>query len=118
MGNQADFTQYVETVIFPAILGTLKHKGSQYAPDGDALENFKEPAEQVEMSPAHYLMTQAQKQWFVVFKWSKIFRNKNARELMHHRDIINRIADVVVYLFLLLYMIKEKFGDDISCRTD
>lgn len=111
MGTQADFVKYVEQSVIPSVLLLLKGKGEQYSPTGDALRNFKEPAKDVmSLQPAQYLMVLAGKQWFVVNDWSKEFTLQG----LVKREIMQRILDIVVYMFLLLFMIKEDLETSVS----
>lgn len=103
--TEADFHIAANGRYVPAILRLLRHKGGQYAPDQQpALINFYEGSELAKDSPAHYLMVLATKQWQTVCNWSHDGSIVAARK----REIAQRIMDVIIYLFLLLFMIEDQ----------
>jgi hypothetical protein len=80
------------------ILPKMDAKGSLYAPV-DAFENFKRNAELTGETPAANLMTMATKHWVWLAAWARGERPGTTKS-----ELLERITDVVIYLFLLWAM--------------
>lgn len=101
--TESDFAAVFEGRYLPALTKLLVHKGIQYSGgDKPALVNFHEGSKLAVDSSHHYLMVQATKQWFVLAEWSKWGR----RDEVIRKEIVQRLFDIIVYLFLLLFMIE------------
>ena len=104
--TEINFRASVVTRYLPALLKLLTHKGEQYAGKTEpALINFYEGCKLSDQTPAHYLMSQATKQWYVISNWSQTDPNMLQ---VSRREIVQRLFDICVYLFLLLFMIENE----------
>ena len=102
--TETEFRGAVISHYIPSLLKLVAHKGDQYSGgDKPALINFYEGAKLAKDTPQHYLMTQATKQWYVLCDWSK---HGNHGEVSK-REIVQRLFDIITYMFLLLFMIEE-----------
>ena len=81
----------------------LVAKGRQYSDGSNALENFEKGGDLAKTPPAHYLMVQATKHWYVLIEWSLGKRPNMPRE-----EIIERTTDIIVYMLLLAFMEDTK----------
>lgn len=97
--GQERFAKFAEAWL-TNVLDTLVEKGKQYSPgDWSATTNFEEGCVAVGLTPRHYLMSQANKQWYVLCQWAA-----GKRPGMRMADVGERAGDVMVYLLLLLWM--------------
>ena len=104
--TEIDFRQVVVSRYIPTLLKLLTHKGEQYAGRIEpALINFYEGCELSGQAPAHYLMSLATKQWCVISNWSKTDPDMLR---VSRREIVQRLFDICVYMFLLLFMIENR----------
>lgn len=102
--TEAQFRHAVISRYIPALLKLSAHKGEQYIGDQKpALENFYEGSKITGDSPAHYLMSLATKQWYTIINWSMLANVKSVAK----REIVQRLFDIIIYLFLLLFMIEN-----------
>lgn len=116
--TEVEFHNRVEQVYIPLLRRLILHKGVQYAPDKKAaLNNFYEGAELAKDTPEHYLMVQATKQWYVLSDWAKTESGTARHVAVSRREITQRLLDIVVYMFLLLFMI-EAGGEAVSTERE
>jgi hypothetical protein len=102
---EKDFRVTVMSRYIPALLKLSAHKGEQYSGgEQPALINFYEGSDLADDTPQHYLITQATKQWYVLTGWSKDGSVIGARK----REVVQRLFDVINYMFLLLFMIEAE----------
>jgi hypothetical protein len=104
--TEVEFRRVVISRYLPALLKLLTHKGEQYAgKEEPALINFYEGSKLSDQTPAHYLMSQASKQWYVISNWSKTDPEMLS---VSRREVVQRLFDVCVYMMLLLFMIENE----------
>ena len=115
---QADFRAFVHVTVLPKLLELVKKKGGQYTgEEASVFLNFEQGAEKLGEPKELYLMNLATKQWLVLADWAK---HPSAQEA-HDREVVQRLFDVVIYCFLLLFMVvcKEEVSHaDISGPTN
>jgi len=101
--TQSDFSSEMAERYIPALVRMTAFKGEQYSGgDKPALVNFYEGGKLAKDTPQHYLMSLATKQWGVIATWSK----KPSLIDTYHKAVVQRLFDVIVYMFLLLFMIE------------
>lgn len=101
--TEKDFRAAVAARYLPTLLALLTDKGEQYAGNADpALINFHQGSKLAAQTPAHYLMSLATKQWCVISDWSI---QADPMKVVK-RELVQRIFDVCVYMFLLLFMLE------------
>ena len=116
--TQADFRAFVHVTVLPKLLELIAYKGKQYTGEAQScFVNFEEGAKLAQDTSEHYLMVQATKSWYVISDWAK---HPSAQEA-HDREVVQRLFDVVIYCFILLFMLvcKEEVSHaDISGPTN
>lgn len=85
---------------FDRMIEIRNTKGHDYAGDEDALENFKDAAHRMAMTPLQIWWVYADKHWDAVTTYCREGQVKS-------EAIEGRIRDVVVYCFLLLGILWE-----------
>lgn len=83
-----------------------QRKGHDYAGDDDALANFKLAGERLGLEPLKVWGVYASKHWAAIETFIKEGDVKS-------EPIEGRIEDMILYLFLLLGLNKEKAGEQI-----